>query len=562
VPPLPSLGSHPNAAAHAPASIAAAGAPSDAVAPRRSSHLAHARPAHAHVKTTAPTDQSTGDIARVVVLVVVVGGVGERDVKLVERLFVIFTHPTRDDTRRRPLSSTRARDADEPTTRADAVVIAPRADERRRDERPRPSGVARVVAGTPFPLNDVRYKIDTFETYWYTHHMSYIQTLSVPPRPRSLDRAVASSSSSHARAMTAWRSVARAVASTLASTTASSSSASAVSATRTLARGMCRASTARRLVGVGATGGGVSSTTTTTMRSTTTTTTTMMRTFASSSSRDGEGGDGDATTIDGDVAREVDAEYEYEGDEYDEPYYAPGVFVRGGAAIDHASGGVLALNALRDVDGARKARKRLGRGVGSGKGKTSGRGHKGQKARSGGGPRLGFEGGQTPLRLTLPRRGAHNPHTMRFDVVSLTRLREYVDDGRFGEYDYENPRTLTMKDFVDAGLSNRKITHGIKILAGDEINVDDEDDDADFIKVRLEVSRVSAKAKEVIERAGGEVTRVHYNRLGLRALLRPDKFPNGLPKPARAPPKIRRLVDREGTLPAPMGAAVEAAATR
>lgn len=360
--------------------------------------------------------------------------------------------------------------------------------------------------------------------------------------------------------MTAWRSVARAVASTLASTTASSSSSSAVSATRALARGMCRVSTARRLVGVGTTGGGVSSTTST-MRATATATVTM-RTFASSSSRDGDGDGDDATTIDGDdVAREVDDDDEYEY-EYDEPYYAPGVFVRGGAAIDHASGGVLALNALRDVDGARKARKRLGRGVGSGKGKTSGRGHKGQKARSGGGPRLGFEGGQTPLRLTLPRRGAHNPHTMRFDVVSLTRLREYVDAGRFGEYDYENPRTLTMKDFVDAGLSNRKITHGIKILAGDEIDVEDDDEDTEFIKVRLEVSRVSAKAKEVIERAGGEVTRVHYNRLGLRALLRPDKFPNGLPKPARAPPRIRRLVDREGTLPAPMGAAVEAAAAR
>ena len=237
--------------------------------------------------------------------------------------------------------------------------------------------------------------------------------------------------------------------------------------------------------------------------------------------------------------------------------FAPGVVVRGGTAIDHDSGGVLALNALRDVDGARRARKRLGRGVGSGKGKTSGRGHKGQKARSGGGPRLGFEGGQTPLRLTLPRRGAHNPHTMRFDVVSLTRLREYVDAGRFGAYDYENPRTLTMKDFVDAGLSNRKIVHGIKILAGDEIDGGEESDEESeraFIKVRLEVSRVSAKAKEVIERAGGEVTRVHYNRLGLRALLRPDKFPNGLPKPARAPPKIRRLVDREGTLPAPMTA--------
>ena len=285
------------------------------------------------------------------------------------------------------------------------------------------------------------------------------------------------------------------------------------------------------------------------------------RSFASSSSRDGDGDDeGDGAVETGTGTGTGDARdaatAAARGDDA-RTLFAPGVVVRGGTAIDHDSGGVLALNALRDVDGARRARKRLGRGIGSGKGKTSGRGHKGQKARSGGGPRLGFEGGQTPLRLTLPRRGAHNPHTMRFDVVSLTRLREYVDAGRFGAYDYENPRTLTMKDFVDAGLSNRKIVHGIKILAGDEMDGGEESDEESeraFIKVRLEVSRVSAKAKEVIERAGGEVTRVHYNRLGLRALLRPDKFPNGLPKSARAPPKIRRLVDREGTLPAPMTA--------
>ena len=225
--------------------------------------------------------------------------------------------------------------------------------------------------------------------------------------------------------------------------------------------------------------------------------------------------------------------------------------VRGpGTVIEHDTGGVLALNALRDVDGARKNRKRVGRGVGSGKGKTSGRGHKGQKARSGGGPRLGFEGGQTPLRLTLPKRGAHNPHAMTFDVVNLNALRAHVEAGRFGEYDYENPRVLTMKDFVDAGLSNRKIKHGVKILAG-ALGDDAEGADDAFIKVRLEVSRASAKAKEIIERAGGSVTRVHYNRLGLRALLQPEKFPRGLPKPARAPPKIRPFIDREGTLPAP-----------
>lgn len=228
-----------------------------------------------------------------------------------------------------------------------------------------------------------------------------------------------------------------------------------------------------------------------------------------------------------------------------------GVVALPGTPVDHARGGVLALNALRDVDGARKARKRLGRGMGSGLGKTSGRGHKGQKSRSGGAPRLGFEGGQTPLRLTLPKRGAHNPHAMTFDPVNLDTLAAYIRQGRFGEYDYENPRTLTMKDFVDAGLSNRKIKHGIKVLAGSMLNAGDEKFD---VKVKLEVSRVSAKAREMIESAGGSVTRVHYNRLGLRALLKPEKFVRGLPKPARAPPKIKPFIDREGTLPAPLEA--------
>lgn len=109
-----------------------------------------------------------------------------------------------------------------------------------------------------------------------------------------------------------------------------------------------------------------------------------------------------------------------------------GVVALPGTPVDHARGGVLALNALRDVDGARKARKRLGRGMGSGLGKTSGRGHKGQKSRSGGAPRLGFEGGQTPLRLTLPKRGAHNPHAMTFDPVNLDTLAAYIRQGRFG----------------------------------------------------------------------------------------------------------------------------------
>ena len=81
----------------------------------------------------------------------------------------------------------------------------------------------------------------------------------------------------------------------------------------------------------------------------------------------------------------------------------------------------LALNDLRDNKGATKAKRRVGRGIGSGRGKTCGRGHKGQKAR-GRRPRLGFEGGQTPLRLRLPRRGFHNKFSLTFKVFFLSSL--------------------------------------------------------------------------------------------------------------------------------------------
>ncbi|CAI5536142.1 unnamed protein product [Closterium sp. Naga37s-1] len=86
------------------------------------------------------------------------------------------------------------------------------------------------------------------------------------------------------------------------------------------------------------------------------------------------------------------------------------------AASSGGSGGLLTLNALADREGARRTGKRVGRGMGSGKGKTAGRGHKGQKARAGRNPKIGFEGGQTPLRIRLPKRGFHNPFSLRFQV--------------------------------------------------------------------------------------------------------------------------------------------------
>ena len=365
------------------------------------------------------------------------------------------------------------------------------------------------------------------------------------------------------RAATRARSLARALTRTIASTSSASSSS---------ASSCIHIATA-------------TTTTTTTMRrgdrATVASSMPFVRSFSATTTNDGGDDDDEDDTRIVDRA-DVDALAKSMREFVDEDWRRKGVVARPGAAIEHDKGGILRLDNLRDVDGARKARKRLGRGIGSGKGKTAGRGHKGQKSRAGGKPRLGFEGGQTPLRLTLPRRGMHNPHMMTFNPLNLDVLQAYIKAGRFGEYDYENPRTLTMKDFVDAGAVNRKIKHGVKILArsrrgmvefsdddeeeeenetdGEEDSQgenDEQEDDSSStfnIKVNLEVSRVSAKAKELIEAAGGTVTRVHYNRLGLRALLKPHKFPQGLPKPARTPPKMRKFVDREGTLPAPLEA--------
>ena len=112
--------------------------------------------------------------------------------------------------------------------------------------------------------------------------------------------------------------------------------------------------------------------------------------------------------------------------------------------------GVMALNNLRDNPHAKYDKVRVGRGNGSGKGKTAGRGHGGQNSRSGGGAPLGFEGGQTPLARTLPKRGFVNKHRMVFTPVNLGRLQDFIDAGRL-----DPSKTLTMKDFVARASSTR-----------------------------------------------------------------------------------------------------------
>mmetsp|Transcript_25715 Transcript_25715/g.37943 ORF Transcript_25715/g.37943 Transcript_25715/m.37943 type:complete len:297 (+) Transcript_25715:52-942(+) len=190
----------------------------------------------------------------------------------------------------------------------------------------------------------------------------------------------------------------------------------------------------------------------------------------------------------------------------------------------------LTLSNLSDNPGAIKKKRRVGRGIGSSKGKTCGRGHKGQKSRSGGGVRPTFEGGQTPFHKRLPKRGFTNKnHKEEMLPVNLGMIQDYVDMGRLVLPKPHEP-PLTIKDLVDAGITNiTRVKHGMKLLAKGKERLRS--------PIRIEISRASGAAIEAIEGVGGEVTTVHYNKLALRALLKPHRF-DIIPKRARPPPKL------------------------
>ncbi|KAH9717817.1 Ribosomal L18e/L15P domain-containing protein [Citrus sinensis] len=199
---------------------------------------------------------------------------------------------------------------------------------------------------------------------------------------------------------------------------------------------------------------------------------------------------------------------------------------------------LLSLNDLRDKV-PRKQKTRKGRGIGSGKGKTAGRGHKGQKAR--GTMKFGFEGGQTPMRRRLPKRGFKNPFSLTFQPVGLGKIAYLINAGKIDSHEL-----ITMKTLKDAGAIGKQIEDGVRLMGRG----------AEKIKwpIHLEVSRVTVRAKAAVEAAGGSVRRVHYNKLGLRALLKPEWFEKKgrlLPRPARPPPKLQDKVDSIGRLPAP-----------
>jgi large subunit ribosomal protein L15 len=140
------------------------------------------------------------------------------------------------------------------------------------------------------------------------------------------------------------------------------------------------------------------------------------------------------------------------------------------------------LDDLRPAAGSNKKRKRVGRGDGSGHGKTSGRGHKGQGARSGGNVQPGFEGGQMPLQRRLPKRGFHNPFRIEMSVVNLSQL-ETLPAGT-----EVTPETLLSHGYI--GGKNRRV----KILGDGELSK----------ALTVKAHGFSAKAKEKIEAAGGK----------------------------------------------------------
>ncbi len=146
---------------------------------------------------------------------------------------------------------------------------------------------------------------------------------------------------------------------------------------------------------------------------------------------------------------------------------------------------MLTLGNLSPKAGSRKQNKRLGRGPGSGHGKTAGRGHKGFKSRSGSGVKPGFEGGQMPLQRRLPKKGFTNIFRKEYALVSLTQLETF-----------ESNTVVTVEILVEAGIVKKNTL--VKILANGEITK----------AITVQVNKASATAQGKIEAAGGTLTLV------------------------------------------------------
>ena len=148
------------------------------------------------------------------------------------------------------------------------------------------------------------------------------------------------------------------------------------------------------------------------------------------------------------------------------------------------------LNELSDNKGARKQRTRIGRGIGSGKGKTGGRGVKGQKSRSGVSGIRAYEGGQMPLYMRLPKRGFNKPNALKFAEVNIGRLQTAIDAGKL-----DAGKKIDAAALVEAGVV-RRAHDGVRLLGVGDLKA----------KLDIEVRHASAGAKAAVEKAGGSVT--------------------------------------------------------
>lgn len=140
------------------------------------------------------------------------------------------------------------------------------------------------------------------------------------------------------------------------------------------------------------------------------------------------------------------------------------------------------IHELTPAPDSNKEVKRVGRGHGSGNGKTAGKGHKGQNARSGGGVRIGFEGGQMPLARRIPKRGFNNVFATKYAVVNVSDLNKFKED------------TVVDTELLIASGLVKKVNDGVKILGNGELNV----------KLTVKAAKFSQSAIEKIEKAGGK----------------------------------------------------------
>ena len=149
------------------------------------------------------------------------------------------------------------------------------------------------------------------------------------------------------------------------------------------------------------------------------------------------------------------------------------------------------LNELKNNAGATKVKKRVGRGIASGTGKTAGRGVKGQKSRTGTGkPAVGFEGGQSPLYKRLPMRGFTNPFSKQYTIINVGQLQTLVDGGKL-----KKGQTITIETLQEVGYT-KKTRDGLKVLGNGELKTE----------LNIEAIAVTASAQEKVKQAGGKVT--------------------------------------------------------